>query len=802
MISTTTHTEESKQLLKKYFGYDSFRQNQAEIINSVLQNKDVLALMPTGGGKSICFQIPALIKEGITIVISPLIALMKDQVESLKANGIEAEFLNSSLSSLEEYDIVDKCKSGAIKLLYVSPEKLISSINGLLRELPISLFEVDEAHCISQWGHDFRPEYTKMGMIRDVFPTIPFIALTATADKITRKDIITQLQLNEPDVYISSFNRSNLSLSVRAGLKPENKLKEIVQFIKSKPNESGIIYCLSRSGTEKLSASLNAAGIKSSFYHAGMSNDDRSRTQELFINDDLKIVCATIAFGMGIDKSNVRWVIHYNLPKAIEGYYQEIGRAGRDGLTSDTILFYNSADLQMLLRFAQDGKFADINIAKLRRMQDYAEAKICRRRILLNYFSEEYTENCGNCDVCKNPPTYIDGKIIAQKILSGIIRTEEKVGNTMLINILRGSQNKDLLAAGYDKLKTYGVGKEFTYEEWSLYILQLLQLGIIEMAYDEGFLLKVTELGIRVLKSDEALQLTKAIPREKIEKVTSTLRRAQGDSATRGEKFETLSVAEPSDIFEHLRLLRKELATRDNMPPYVVFSDKSLKEMEAALPRTKEEMLNISGVGEIKFEKYGYLFLEKIISLVGPGKSKIEYEGISEDLIMRCIQELKNAEINPTLTNITNILIGKSGRNTEYHVNSLNTFGVVNPDDVDELKAEIKAHLGKLKQIELNEASDFFNEPIFNNYTEAQKEKLKRRVAAIPILRKTEEITADYILEQRKTHSRAFEPWSEEETNAFINAIEYTNDLDFLCEVFQRNHNSMKGAFKKLGVGK
>lgn len=799
MVSTTTHTEESKQLLKKYFGYDSFRQNQAEIINSVLQNKDVLALMPTGGGKSICFQIPALIKEGITIVISPLIALMKDQVESLKANGIEAEFLNSSLSSIEEYDIVDKCKSGAIKLLYVSPEKLISSINGLLRELPISLFVVDEAHCISQWGHDFRPEYTKMGMIREVFPTIPFIALTATADKITRKDIITQLQLNEPDVYISSFNRSNLSLSVRAGLKPENKLKEIVQFIKSKPNESGIIYCLSRSGTEKLSAALNAAGIKSSFYHAGMSNDARSRTQELFINDDLKIVCATIAFGMGIDKSNVRWVIHYNLPKAIEGYYQEIGRAGRDGLVSDTILYYNSADLQMLLRFAQDGKFADINIAKLRRMQDYAEAKICRRRILLNYFSEEYTENCGNCDVCKNPPTYIDGKIIAQKILSGIIRTEEKVGNTMLINILRGSQNKDLLAAGYDKLKTYGVGKEFTYEEWSLYILQLLQLGIIEMAYDESFILKVTALGQKVLRSDDALQLTKAVAREK---VASALRRAQGDSATKKEKFAPLSVSEPSNVFEYLRQLRKELATRDNMPPYVVFSDKSLKEMEAALPRTKEEMLNISGVGEIKFDKYGYLFLEKIISLVGPANNKIEYEAISEELIVRCISELKNAEINPTLANISNVLIGKSGRNTEYQALSLNTFGVVNPDDVDELRIEIKSHLGKLKQLELNEASDFFNEPIFNNYTEAEKEKLKRTVANIPILRKTEEITADYILEQRKTHSRAFEPWSEEETNAFINAIEYTNDLDFLCDVFQRNHNSMKGAFKKLGVGK
>ncbi|MCE9537798.1 MAG: RecQ family ATP-dependent DNA helicase, partial [Bacteroidetes bacterium] len=429
---------QATSLLKKHYGYDQFRPMQAEVIQCLMDKKDVVVLMPTGGGKSICFQIPSLLLPGLCVVVSPLISLMKDQVDALNSNAIPAAYLNSSLSSGEEENIITKCLNGQIKLLYISPERLVQEMNRLLTKLPIQLFAIDEAHCISSWGHDFRPEYTQLKFLKEHFPSIPVIALTATADKTTRRDIVKQLNLANPEVFVASFNRPNLSLSVKSGIKPKERIKDIIEFIADRENEAGIIYCLSRATTEKLRDALKAKGIKAGCYHAGLPSEERNKTQDDFINDKLQVVCATVAFGMGIDKSNVRWVIHFNLPKNIEGYYQEIGRAGRDGLNSDTILYYNIADLIMLTKFAQEGNLAKINLEKLRRMQQFAEADMCRRKILLSYFGETPQENCGNCDVCENPRQHFDGTLLVQKALSALMRMEEKVGTTMLIDVLRG----------------------------------------------------------------------------------------------------------------------------------------------------------------------------------------------------------------------------------------------------------------------------------------------------------------------------------------------------------------------------
>src|SRR5688572_18549613 len=491
--------------LKQFFGYDAFKPLQEPIIENLLQKKNSLVLMPTGGGKSVCYQVPALMLDGVALIISPLIALMKDQVENLLANGIPAAFINSSLSGDEERDITEKCCRGEFKLLYISPEKALSQIDTWLPSLPVSLIAIDEAHCISQWGHDFRPEYKRLNQVRQLYPSAPTIALTATADKTTRKDIIQQLGLNQSEVFISSFDRANLRLDVWSGLKQKRKNEEVVKYINKRKGESGIIYCLSRKKTEELSGYLRLHGIESESYHAGMSSLERNRVQESFIKDDVKIICATIAFGMGIDKSNIRWIIHYNIPKNMEGYYQEIGRAGRDGVKSDTLLFYNLSDLILLSKFAKESGQPELNIEKLRRIQEYAESRICRRRILLNYFGENYSLNCNNCDVCSHPPELIDGTIEAQKALSALIRAGEKIGITMLINILRGSHNTELLSKGYQHIKTYGTGKNISYDIWQFYILQFLQLGLIEIAYDEGHSLKVTSAGIDVIKGKESV---------------------------------------------------------------------------------------------------------------------------------------------------------------------------------------------------------------------------------------------------------------------------------------------------------
>lgn len=597
------------QTLKTYFGYDSFRPLQEDIIRHLIDRKDALVLMPTGGGKSICYQLPALLSEGTAVVVSPLISLMKDQVETLCANGIAAGALNSNNDETENASLRRACMEGKLKLLYISPEKLLAEANYLLRDMHISLFAIDEAHCISQWGHDFRPEYTQMGILHQLFPQVPIIALTATADKITREDIIKQLHLNQPRIFISSFDRPNLSLTVKRGYQQKEKSKAILDFIARHPGESGIIYCMSRSKTETVAQMLQKQGIKSAVYHAGLSPARRDEAQDDFINDRVQVVCATIAFGMGIDKSNVRWVIHYNLPKSIESFYQEIGRAGRDGMPSDTLLFYSLADLILLTKFATDSGQQSINLEKLQRMQQYAEADICRRRILLSYFGENTTCDCGNCDVCKNPPERFDGTIIVQKALSAIARSEQQIGTGILVDILRGNMSSEITERGYHRLKTFGAGREVPARDWHDYLLQMLQLGYFEIAYNENNHLKITQSGTDVLFGRARALLV-------------TIRREEAVQATRGRKRKAtvptkelplgLPNTESGELFEALRTLRKRLADQEALPAYIVLSDKVLHLLSASRPTTIEEFGNISGIGEYKKKKYGKEFVELI----------------------------------------------------------------------------------------------------------------------------------------------------------------------------------------------
>ena len=597
------------QTLKTYFGYDSFRPLQEEIIRHILDGNDALVLMPTGGGKSICYQLPALLREGTAVVVSPLISLMKDQVEALCANGISAGALNSSNDETENAALRRACMEGRLKLLYISPEKLLAEANYLLRDMHISLFAIDEAHCISQWGHDFRPEYAQMGILHQQFPNVPIIALTATADKITREDIIRQLHLNHPRTFISSFDRPNLSLTVKRGYQQKEKSKTILDFIARHPGESGIIYCMSRSKTESVAQMLQKQGIRTAVYHAGLSPSLRDEAQDDFINDHVQVVCATIAFGMGIDKSNVRWVIHYNLPKSIESFYQEIGRAGRDGLPSDTLLFYSLADLILLTKFATESGQQNINLEKLQRMQQYAESDICRRRILLSYFGEIADHDCGNCDVCKNPPERFDGTVIVQKALSAIVRTDQQIGTSVLVDILRGNMSPEVVGKGYQQLKTFAAGRDVPARDWHDYLLQMLQLGYFEIAYNENNHLKITSAGSDVLFGRATARLV-------------VIRREEANETKRGRKRKAtvpaqelplgLPNTENEALFEALRKLRKRLADEEALPAYIVLSDKVLHLLSTSRPTNLEEFGNISGIGEHKKKKYGKEFINLI----------------------------------------------------------------------------------------------------------------------------------------------------------------------------------------------
>ena len=597
------------QTLKTYFGYDSFRPLQEEIIRHILDGNDALVLMPTGGGKSICYQLPALLREGTAVVVSPLISLMKDQVEALCANGISAGALNSSNDETENAALRRACTEGRLKLLYISPEKLLAEANYLLRDMHISLFAIDEAHCISQWGHDFRPEYAQMGILHQQFPHVPIIALTATADKITREDIIRQLHLNHPRTFISSFDRPNLSLTVKRGYQQKEKSKTILDFIARHPGESGIIYCMSRSKTESVAQMLQKQGIRTSVYHAGLSPSLRDKAQDDFINDRVQVVCATIAFGMGIDKSNVRWVIHYNLPKSIESFYQEIGRAGRDGLPSDTLLFYSLADLILLTKFATESGQQNINLEKLQRMQQYAESDICRRRILLSYFGEIADHDCGNCDVCKNPPERFDGTVIVQKALSAIVRTDQQIGTGVLVDILRGNMSPEVVGKGYQQLKTFAAGRDVPARDWHDYLLQMLQLGYFEIAYNENNHLKITSAGSDVLFGRATARLVVIRWEE-----TNETKRGRKRKATVPAQELPLGLpnTENEALFEALRKLRKRLADEEALPAYIVLSDKVLHLLSTSRPTNLEEFGNISGIGEHKKKKYGKEFINLI----------------------------------------------------------------------------------------------------------------------------------------------------------------------------------------------
>lgn len=606
MMNKEEIKERAEALLRRFYGYNSFRPLQLEIITSAVEGRDSVVLMPTGGGKSICYQIPALLSEGgMTIVVSPLIALMKDQVTALTSNGIPAAAVNSLQSEEENRHILEQLFSGRVKILYISPERLLTEIDRWSRDLPVSLIAIDEAHCISQWGHDFRPDYTRLSRIKELFPHVPVMALTATADRLTRDDISTQLRLRDPLLFLGSFDRPNISLRVINNPGKKGRLRYISTLIDRYRYDAGIVYCISRKAAESMDADLRALGYRSAVYHAGLSMTERNSAQDRFINGDLQVVCATVAFGMGIDKSNIRWVVHNNMPGSIESYYQEIGRAGRDGVKAEAVMFYSYSDLITHQSFVEESGQQSVNAEKLKRMREYAEASLCRRRILLSYFNETMDHDCGNCDVCLNPPERMDGTVIAQKAMSAIIRTEGQTGFSMLIDILRGAARQDLMQRGFHLIKTYGAGRDLSFAEWNCYLSQLIQLGLVDIAYNEGNHLKVTAYGAEVLRERREVTLARYKEPE---------RRKSG---RKREEPEMPELKPAERLLAELKEVRLKLARKEQVPPYIVLSDKVLLELVRLEPTDMEAFSKVEGVGEKKTVRYWKPFVTAIRKFKG-----------------------------------------------------------------------------------------------------------------------------------------------------------------------------------------
>ena len=599
---------------------------QAEIMDHVLEGQNTLVILPTGGGKSICFQIPALCLEGITIVVSPLIALMTDQVMALKELGVAAACMHSSLSSIEKREITEQIQDGTLKMLYMAPESLLQErFLRFISSIKVSLIAIDEAHCISVWGNDFRPEYTKLGMLRQEIPQVPIIALTATADTATQQDILKQLSMPDAKMFLGSFERGNLTIRSSPG---QDRFSKILRFLFQYKNQTGIIYCLSRKGAESLSKKLKEAGYNSGYYHAGMDGMSRNRIQQRFQNDEIRIVCATIAFGMGIDKSNVRFVIHYNLPKNIEGYYQEIGRAGRDGLDAECLLFYSWADKMRLQQFIDEGEgnttFKRVQTEKLNRMWECSTAPSCRTNLILNYFGEFRAEGCGHCDNCLNPPKVFDGTVLAQKALSAVYRTHQRAKTDILIDILRGSSRQEILTNNYNEIKTYGAGRDLPFLDWKDYITQLLNQGLISIDYSHGSALKATPLSKAVLSGEKKVDLVKF---EKSKPAAKKI--SKGQLVT-------------DELFEKLRQWRLLTAKARGVPAYAVFTDATLKEIVKAKPIVAEDLLMIEGIGVKKKEDYGDHVLEVIRDYLLTQNHKKSIKGKTYIETLKLINEGKN----------------------------------------------------------------------------------------------------------------------------------------------------------------
>ena len=596
------------QALKKYFGYTSFRGTQEEIIRCVLSGRDCMVLMPTGGGKSLCYQLPALLMPGVTIVISPLISLMKDQVDTLVQMGIAAASLNSMQTDLEARQVINDCRKGKVKILYLSPENILARVDDLLRDFPISLFAVDEAHCVSQWGYDFRPEYTQLNRLRNLFPTVPMMALTATADKVTRMDILNQLHLRQPQVYVSSFDRPNLSLSVVKGMKKQSKDKFIREFIKDHSGQSGIIYCLSRRLVDTVARMLNQYGITALPYHAGLTAEVRSSTQEAFVYDRIQVVCATVAFGMGIDKSNIRWVIHYNMPKSIENFYQEIGRAGRDGKPADCITYYSYKDIQKLDKFMQGKPVSEQEIGRQLLMETvaYAETNLCRRRFLLNYFGEEYPEaNCCACDNCLNPKPMFDGRKEMALVISTVSELPERFKMEIISMVLCGKVNSTVKTYSLDKVNSFGRGGHDE-KFWNSVIHQGLQLRLLQKDIESYGLISATEAGLAFLSNPYEVMLAE----DRIfEESTSDDEEAK---AIAGDRAAMKGGGIDDTLLSMLKNLRKDISRKLNLQQWIIFSDSSLEDMAIMYPITFEELHNCQGVGEGKARKYGAEFIALI----------------------------------------------------------------------------------------------------------------------------------------------------------------------------------------------